>query len=79
MFKNIIVAALLTLPVATGVMASTNSMGEHLKTVSVSGASSVDEVIQQLNEKAQALGADSIKVTSVGGQNKMFGTAVILK
>lgn len=79
MFKNIMIAALLTLPVASGAMASIGSTGEYLKTISVSGASSVDDVIQQLNEKAKVHGAESIKITSVGGKSKMFGTAVILK
>nr|WP_302882930.1 YdgH/BhsA/McbA-like domain containing protein [Pantoea cypripedii] len=45
--------------------------------VSVSGASTLEELTQALARKAAAAGASDYRITSAGGKNKLYGTAVI--
>ncbi|WP_437614138.1 YdgH/BhsA/McbA-like domain containing protein [Erwinia sp. V71] len=47
--------------------------------ISVAGASTVDEVVAGLNKKAEQAGAASFKVTAVGGKDKLWGNAELLK
>ncbi|SQA98849.1 Multiple stress resistance protein BhsA precursor [Cedecea neteri] len=42
-------------------------------TVSVSGASNLDSLQHQLQQKAEQAGAKSIRIISAGGDNKMYG------
>ena len=48
-------------------------------TVSVSGASSLDDLEGKLAEKAKEQGAKGFVVNSAGGKNQMYGTATIYK
>jgi MqsR-controlled colanic acid and biofilm protein A len=48
-------------------------------TVSVSGASNLDDLQSKLAEKARQEGAKGYTVDSASGDNKMFGTATIYK
>lgn len=48
---------------------------QKIGTVSVSGASNLDNLQAQLQEKAQQSGAKSIRIISAGGDNKLFGVA----
>lgn len=51
------------------------SEGQKMGTVSVSGASTLESLNAQLQEKAEQAGASSIRIISAGGDNKMFGVA----
>lgn len=48
-------------------------------TVSVSGASNLDDLQDKLAEKAREQGAKGFVVNSAGGDNHMYGTATIYK
>ncbi|AMH13913.1 TPA: DUF1471 domain-containing protein [Citrobacter youngae] len=48
-------------------------------TISVSGASSLDDLEGKLAEKAKEQGAKGFVVNSAGGKNQMYGTATIYK
>lgn len=48
-------------------------------TVSVSGATNLDDLQSKLAEKAREQGATGFTVESASGDNKMFGTATIYK
>lgn len=48
-------------------------------TVSVTGASNLDDLEAQLAEKARQEGGKGYVITSAGGENKMFGTASVYK
>lgn len=48
-------------------------------TVSVTGATNLDELQSQLAEKASQQGARGYSINSAGGTNKMYGTATIYK
>ena len=48
-------------------------------TVSVSGASNLDDLQSKRAEKAREQGATGFTVESASGDNKMFGTATIYK
>ncbi|KNC92371.1 DUF1471 family periplasmic protein McbA [Trabulsiella odontotermitis] len=48
-------------------------------TVSVSGASSLDDLQDKLAEKAHQEGATGYVINGASGENKMFGTATIYK
>ena len=47
--------------------------------VSVSGANTVDDAVRALAQKADAAGAPYFKTVSVGGKNKLFASAELLK
>ena len=47
--------------------------------VSVTGATNLDELQSQLAEKAAQQGARAYSINSAGGTNKMYGTATIYK
>lgn len=47
--------------------------------VSTSGHDTLDDVTAALSAKAAKLGGDAFKVISAGGQNKMFGNAIVYK
>jgi len=83
MFKKIILAALFTLPVSAQVIAaqevSTLMDNQNHEYISVSGGTSVEGITHLLEKKADAEGAKFFKVISVGGNQKLFGTAVIYK
>lgn len=48
-------------------------------TVSVSGASNLDDLQAQLAQKAHQQGAIAWRINSAGGTNRMAGTAIIYK
>lgn len=48
-------------------------------TVSVTGAADLQDLQNQLAEKAHEQGAKGFVVNSASGENKMFGTATIYK
>jgi len=48
-------------------------------TVSVTGATNLDELQQRLAEKAGQQGATGYSINAAGGTNKMYGTATIYK
>lgn len=48
-------------------------------TVSVTGASNLDDLQSKLAEKAREQGAKGFTVDSASGDNKMFGSATIYK
>lgn len=50
---------------------------QKMGTVSVSGASNLDSLQHQLQQKAEQAGAKSIRIVSAGGDNKMYGVAEI--
>ncbi|MGL4858879.1 MAG: YdgH/BhsA/McbA-like domain containing protein [Enterobacteriaceae bacterium] len=50
-----------------------------LGVITVQGALTVDQVEQQLAEKAQAAGASSYQIISVGGKDKLFAVANIYR
>ncbi|HGM5490967.1 TPA: YdgH/BhsA/McbA-like domain containing protein [Serratia fonticola] len=50
---------------------------QKIGVVSVSGASNLSALEAELASKAAASGANSYRIVSAGGQNKLFGTAEI--
>lgn len=56
-----------------------NTSNVKLDIVSVTGASTVDEAVNSLSEKADKQGATAFKVISLGGDNKLFAVAEIYK
>jgi ABC-type phosphate transport system substrate-binding protein len=50
---------------------------QKMGTVSVSGATNLDNLQAKLQEKAEQAGAKSIRIISAGGDNKLFGVAEI--
>lgn len=48
-------------------------------TVSAQGALSLDDLQDQLAEKAREQGAKGFVINSAGGENQMYGTATIYK
>ncbi|HCD1366843.1 YdgH/BhsA/McbA-like domain containing protein [Raoultella terrigena] len=52
---------------------------EKLGFVSITGASNLSDVTQQLNTKADNVGASSFRIISAGGKNRMYGVAEIYK
>lgn len=48
-------------------------------TVSITGASNVDDAVNALSKKADAQGAPYFKTLSVGGKNKLYASAELLK
>lgn len=58
---------------------SDNTSNIKLGVVSVTGASTLDEAVNNLSEKADKQGATSFKVISAGGDNKLFAVAETYK
>ncbi|ASY75673.1 MULTISPECIES: YdgH/BhsA/McbA-like domain containing protein [Pectobacterium] len=83
MFKKMILTALFILPFSGSVLAaqevSTVNHNENHTLIRVAGGSSVDDVTQLLQEKAERLGAKSFKVVSISGNDFLTGTAKIYK
>lgn len=50
---------------------------QKIGVVSVSGASNLSALETELASKAAASGANSYRIVSAGGQNKLYGTAEI--
>lgn len=50
---------------------------QKIGVVSVSGASNLSALENELASKAAASGASSYRIISAGGQNKLYGTAEI--
>ncbi|WP_431224785.1 multiple stress resistance protein BhsA [Serratia sp. L9] len=50
---------------------------QKIGVVSVSGASNLSALEAELASKAAASGANSYRIISAGGQNKLYGTAEI--
>ena len=48
-------------------------------TVSAQGALSLDDLQEELAEKAREQGAKGFVINSAGGENQMYGTATIYK
>ncbi len=69
-------AALAAEPLMRG---DTNNQLRPAGTVSVSGATNLDDLQSKLAEKAREQGATGFIVESASGDNKMFGTATIYK
>ena len=54
----------------------------HLKkigVITVSGSTTLDSVERKIMEKSQSMGATHYKITSITGNNKLNGTAIIYK
>jgi len=83
MFKKFFFAVLFTLPLSSQVMAAqevtTLMDNQNHEYISVTGGSTVEEVTHMLEQKADAQGGKFFKVVSIGGKNKLFGTAIIYK
>ncbi|ORM71867.1 YdgH/BhsA/McbA-like domain containing protein [Pantoea rwandensis] len=82
MKKSIFSAAMVfSLVVSAPLMAAASSVnpGTVIGQVSVIGAGTLDQAEQMLNNKARAMGGDAIHITSMGGKNKLFATAEVLK
>lgn len=56
-----------------------NTSNVKLGVVSVTGATTVDEAVNSLSEKADKQGASAFKVISLGGDDKLFAVAEIYK
>ncbi|ECJ0310143.1 DUF1471 domain-containing protein [Salmonella enterica] len=52
---------------------------QKMSVVSVSGASTLDELTRNIEKKAAESGASSFKITSAGGNNKLHGTAILYR
>lgn len=52
---------------------------EKIGVVSASGAYSLDDLSDKLQQRAEAEGASSYKIISAGGNNQFFGVAEIYK
>jgi multiple stress resistance protein BhsA len=52
---------------------------EKIGVVSITGASNLSDVTQQLNAKADNFGASSFRIVSAGGKNRMYGVAELYK
>ncbi|GEM_PF-1180877 len=80
--KTVLAVALLS-GFSASVFAATevrSDAGQHVTGhITVSGASTVDEVVAGLNKKAEQAGASAFKVTAVGGKDKLWGSAELLK
>ncbi|GAA3908271.1 multiple stress resistance protein BhsA [Gibbsiella dentisursi] len=50
---------------------------QKIGVISVTGASSLSSLESELASKAAASGASAYRITAVGGQNKLYGTAEI--
>lgn len=83
MFKKVFFGALFILPLSTQVMAAQEITifmdNQNHEYISVTGGSTVEDVTHMLEKKADAQGGKIFKVVSVGGKNKLFGTAIIYK
>ncbi|WP_336707530.1 MULTISPECIES: YdgH/BhsA/McbA-like domain containing protein [unclassified Cedecea] len=62
---------------ATEVQSTT--AGQRMGYVSVTGATTLDEAVNKLADKASQAGATTFKVTSAGGNNKLYATAILFK
>ena len=58
---------------------STPAGQQELATVGVSAGSNLASVEKQVAQKAEQLGASSYRITSVTGDDKLHGTAVLYK
>lgn len=47
--------------------------------VTVAGQDNIDSLTAALNKKADAAGASRFYITSAGGKNKLYGSAVLLR
>ncbi|AEN67187.1 protein of unknown function DUF1471 (plasmid) [Enterobacter soli] len=57
-----------------------NANGHHIVgQISLFGASTVDDAVRALAYKADAAGAPYFKTVAVGGKNKLFASAELLK
>lgn len=78
MIKHIVLFTVLF----TSFSMSTFAAEQHSKkmgVVSVTGASTLDELTRNIEKKAAESGASSFKITSAGGGNKLYGTAVLYR
>lgn len=81
MFRKIIILSTLLTTLSLPAMATDNARlsatQQSACMVSVSGASTLEELTQSLARKAADAGASDYRITSAGGKNKLHGTAVI--
>lgn len=71
---------LLLINSATAAELTDSGSGEQkIGVVSASGAYSLDDLTEQLSQKASEEGASSFKIISTSGQNKLHGVAEIYK
>jgi multiple stress resistance protein BhsA len=61
----------------TNPLTSLRAGAQKIGVVSVSGASNLSTLENELASKAAASGASSYRIISAGGQNKLYGTAEI--
>lgn len=52
---------------------------EEIGTVQVSGLATLHDVEEALAKKAEEKGGDAFYITAAGGDNKMFGNAIVYK
>ncbi|MEI9751112.1 YdgH/BhsA/McbA-like domain containing protein [Moellerella wisconsensis] len=79
---TLIAATLALTTLSFGTMAATevqNSNQAPVGVVSVSGASTLDDLTVQLAKKADEAGATSFRVVAASGENQMNGIAQIYK
>lgn len=62
---------------AADLVASEPQQQQQIGVISATGGSNLSSLEAQLNEKADAAGAKSFRITSTTGQNNLHGTAVI--
>ncbi|WP_414716443.1 YdgH/BhsA/McbA-like domain containing protein [Tatumella sp. UBA2305] len=81
MFRKIIILSTLFSTLSLPAMATDNvqqSVTQKPKgEVSVSGASTLDTLTKMLARKSADSGSSNYRITSAGGKNKFYGTAVI--
>ncbi|SXF99589.1 outer membrane protein [Klebsiella variicola] len=81
MFTKIIILSTLLTTLTLPAMAEDNirqtTARQPTGVVSISGASTLDELTQSLARKAEDAGASDYRIISAGGKNKLNGTAVI--
>ncbi|MCC8367567.1 MULTISPECIES: multiple stress resistance protein BhsA [Xenorhabdus] len=82
--KNVkFIAAVLSLSaISFGSFAATevkSADGEKIGVVSVAGAETLDSLTEALSKKADKAGAQSFRIISATGKNKLYGVAEIYK
>lgn len=78
MIKYIALLTVLLTPFSMNTFAA-EQYSQKMGVVSVSGASTLEELTQSIEKKAAESGASSFKITSAGGDNKLHGTAILYR
>ena len=77
-YEDVIMKKCLTLLIAT-VLSGISLTAYAAGTVSATGASNLSDLEDKLAEKAREQGAKGYVINSAGGNDQMFGTAIIYK